>query len=56
MWAKNLPKKPAVSTTAKPMNVVFGAKASAQETEALLEEGIGVMPLVLPVAAKEPLQ
>ncbi len=31
-------------------------KASAQETEALLEEGIGVMPLVLPVAAKEPLQ
>ena len=31
-------------------------KASAKETEALLEEGIGVMPLLLPAAVKESLQ
>lgn len=31
-------------------------KASAEETEALIEEGIQVMPLVLPDAVKEPLQ
>lgn len=31
-------------------------KASSEETEALLEEGIQVMPLVLPDALKEPLQ
>jgi hypothetical protein len=31
-------------------------QASAQETEALLEEGISVMPLPIPKALKEPLQ
>ncbi len=31
-------------------------RASAQETEALLEEGISVMPLPIPKALKEPLQ
>jgi hypothetical protein len=31
-------------------------QASAQETEALVEEGIGVLPLPIPKALKEPLQ
>jgi hypothetical protein len=31
-------------------------QASAQETEALMEEGIGVLPLPIPKALKEPLQ
>jgi hypothetical protein len=31
-------------------------KASAQETEALLDEGIPVLPLLVPEALKEPLQ
>jgi hypothetical protein len=31
-------------------------QATPQETEALLEEGIGVMPLALPAALKGPLQ
>ncbi len=31
-------------------------QASARETEALLEEGIGVLPLPLPKALKQPLQ
>lgn len=31
-------------------------QASARETEALLEEGIGVLPLLVPKALKQPLQ
>jgi hypothetical protein len=31
-------------------------QASAQETEALMEEGIGVLPLPIPKALKEPMQ
>jgi hypothetical protein len=31
-------------------------QASAQETAELLDEGIAVLPLLLPEAAKEPLQ
>jgi hypothetical protein len=31
-------------------------KASAEETEALLDEGIAVLPLLIPEALKEPLQ
>jgi hypothetical protein len=31
-------------------------QASPQETEALIEEGIGVLPLAIPKALKEPLQ
>jgi hypothetical protein len=40
--------------TREPDNI--RGKATPQETEALLEEGIAVMPLLLPDALKETLQ